>query len=92
MDLRHYDTVAHGLDLAYEDVELVTSNPAGVARSYELTLEAVAATPARQAIADFAAAVANPPQIVASPAFYQSHALFGGRWCVGYPFFLVWFN
>ncbi|KAF8598894.1 hypothetical protein BDV93DRAFT_526494 [Ceratobasidium sp. AG-I] len=80
MDLRHYDTVAHGLDLAYEDVELVTSNPAGVARSYELTLEAVAATPTRQAIADFAAAVANPPQIVASPAFYQSHGLFGGRW------------
>lgn len=80
MDLRHYDTVAHGLDLAYEDVELVTSNPAGVARSYELTLEAVAATPARQAIADFAAAVANPPQIVASPAFYQSQGLFGGRW------------
>ncbi|KAG8705574.1 hypothetical protein FRC09_002878 [Ceratobasidium sp. 395] len=82
MDLRHYDTVAHGLDLAYEDVELVTSNPAGVGRSYELTLNAVAATPARQAIADFAAAVANPPQIVASPTFYQSHGLFGGRWNV----------
>ncbi|KAG9079695.1 hypothetical protein FS749_008306, partial [Ceratobasidium sp. UAMH 11750] len=80
MDLRHYDTVAHGLDLAYEDVELITSNPAGVGRSYELTLEAVAATPARQAIADFAAAVATPPQIVASPKFYQSHGLFGGRW------------
>lgn len=82
MDLRHYDTVAHGLDLAYEDVELVTSNPAGIARSYELTLQAVAATPTRQAIADFAAAVATPPQLVASPAFYQSHKLFGGRWNV----------
>ncbi|CAE6478251.1 unnamed protein product [Rhizoctonia solani] len=80
MDLRHYDTVAHGLDLAYEDVELVTSNPAGIARSYELTLKVVASTPARQAIADFAAAVATPPQLVASPEFYQSHKLFGGRW------------
>ncbi|KAF8671527.1 hypothetical protein RHS04_08252 [Rhizoctonia solani] len=80
MDLRHYDTVAHGLDLAYEDVELVTSNPAGIARSYELTLKAVASTPARQAIADFAAVVATPPQLVASPEFYQSHKLFGGRW------------
>jgi hypothetical protein len=80
MDLRHYDTVAHGLDLAYEDVELVTSNPAGIARSYELTLKAVASTPTRQAIADFSAAVANPPQIIASPQFYQSHKLFGGRW------------
>ncbi|EUC55016.1 Tat pathway signal sequence domain protein, putative, partial [Rhizoctonia solani AG-3 Rhs1AP] len=82
MDLRHYDTVAHGLDLAYEDVELVTSNPAGIARSYELTLKAVASTPARQAIADFAAVVATPPQLVASPEFYQSHKLFGGRWNV----------
>ncbi|GAB1522879.1 hypothetical protein RhiTH_006004 [Rhizoctonia solani] len=80
MDLRHYDTVAHGLDLAYEDVELVTSNPAGIARSYELTLKAVASTPARQAIADFAAVIATPPQLVASPEFYQSHKLFGGRW------------
>ncbi|QRV78526.1 hypothetical protein RhiJN_06541 [Ceratobasidium sp. AG-Ba] len=82
MDLRHYDTVAHGLDLAYEDVELVTSNPAGIARSYEVTLQAVSATPARQAIVDFAAAVATPPQLVASPAFYQSHGLFGGRWSI----------
>ncbi|CAE6528731.1 unnamed protein product [Rhizoctonia solani] len=82
MDLRHYDTVAHGLDLAYEDVELVTSNPAGIARSYELTLQAVASTPARQAIANFAAAVATPPQLVASPEFYHGHKLFGGRWNV----------
>ncbi|CAE6369787.1 unnamed protein product [Rhizoctonia solani] len=82
MDLRHYDTVAHGLDLAYEDVELVTSNPAGIARSYELTLKAVASTPARQAIADFAAVVATPPQLVATPEFYQSHKVFGGRWNV----------
>jgi len=38
MDLRHYDTRAHGLDSSYEDVQPGFSTPHGVARSSEMTL------------------------------------------------------
>ena len=47
MDLRHYDTVAHGLDLAYEDVQPGFSTPEGMARSSDFELWAFAATPSR---------------------------------------------
>ena len=45
MDLRHYDTTAHGLDSAYEDVQPGFSTPHGVARTSELTLYPCGAVP-----------------------------------------------
>ncbi|CAL1711031.1 unnamed protein product [Somion occarium] len=82
MDLRHYDTVAHGLDLTYEDVGDPDPNPNGVGRSYEITLQVVSATPSRDALAQLASVNTQVPQLVASPEFYVSHNLFGGRWNV----------
>jgi len=38
MDMRHYDTVAHGLDATYEDVQPGLSTPYGVARTCEIML------------------------------------------------------
>ena len=38
MDMRHYDTRAHGLEESYEDVQAGLSTPYGVARTSELTL------------------------------------------------------
>ncbi|PFH45838.1 hypothetical protein AMATHDRAFT_157669 [Amanita thiersii Skay4041] len=80
MDMRHYDTVAHGLDLSYEDVGNPDPNPIGVGRSYELTLQVFSATPSRSTLAQLASVHTKIPQLVASPAFYVSHNLFGGRW------------
>ncbi|KAJ7368556.1 hypothetical protein DFH08DRAFT_28596 [Mycena albidolilacea] len=82
IDMRHYDTVAHGLDLAYEDVGDPDPNPIGIGRSYELTFQVVAATPSRDTLAQLASVHTVVPQVIASPAFYASHKLFGGRWNV----------
>ena len=43
MDLRHYDTKAHGLDAVYEDVQPGFSTATGVGRTSELTLFATRA-------------------------------------------------
>ncbi|KAJ7682563.1 hypothetical protein DFH06DRAFT_1161543 [Mycena polygramma] len=82
IDMRHYDTVPHGLDLAYEDVGDPDPNPVGIGRSYEMTFQVVGSTPARATLAQLASVHTLVPQIVASPTFYASHALFGGRWNV----------
>ncbi|TFK41764.1 hypothetical protein BDQ12DRAFT_678450 [Crucibulum laeve] len=82
MDMRHYDTVPHGLDLAYEDVGNPDPNPIGIGRSYELTLQVVGATPSRASLAQLAIVHTQIPQIVSTPEFYASHRLFGGRWNV----------
>ncbi|KAG6806646.1 hypothetical protein H0H93_002660, partial [Arthromyces matolae] len=89
IDMRHYDTVPHGLDLAYEDVGDPNPDPTGVGRSYEAVLQLFPATPSRTVLANFAN-VQGPwpdssllqtkvPQIIANPSFYAEHKLFGGR-------------
>ncbi|KAL0579652.1 hypothetical protein V5O48_002348 [Marasmius crinis-equi] len=82
LDMRHYDTVPHGLDLAYEDVGDPDPDPTGIGRSYETFIQVVPATPSRDSLAQLAAVHTQTPQIVASPEFYASHKLFGGRWNV----------
>jgi hypothetical protein len=79
MDMRHYDTVAHGLDLAYEDVQPGFSTPEGIARSTEMRLWAFDATPSRDRIAALAPALTAPPQLVAAPEWYHAAGVFG-RW------------
>jgi hypothetical protein len=79
MDLRHYDTTAHGLDLAYEDVQKGFSTPEGIVRSDEMVLWAFASTPSRDRIAALSSALDAPPQIVAAPATYHGAGVFG-RW------------
>ena len=79
MDMRHYDTVGHGLDLAYEDVQAGFSIPEGMARSTEMRLWAFPATPSRDTITALAATLTAPPQLVAPPAWYQGAGVFG-RW------------
>jgi len=61
MDLRHYDTKAHGLDSSYEDVQPGFSTPHGVARSSEMTLFPSAAVPAKEDLARQAHLAVEPP-------------------------------
>ncbi|NUR29480.1 MAG: hypothetical protein HOV83_27140 [Catenulispora sp.] len=79
MDLRHYDTVAHGLDLAYEDVQAGFSTPEGMARSSDFELWAFDATPSRDRIRDLSTTLTAQPQLVASPQWYHGAGVFG-RW------------
>ncbi len=79
MDLRSYDTVAHGLDLSYEDVQEGFATPQGMVRSTEMQFWAMAATPARNTIAALSATLTAPPQLVTEPRTYHAAGVFG-RW------------
>jgi hypothetical protein len=79
MDLRHYDTVAHGLDLSYEDVQEGFSTPQGVARSTDMQLWAFDATPSRDTITALSTTLTAQPQIVAPAGWYHGAGVFG-RW------------
>ncbi|KXN82742.1 hypothetical protein AN958_02181 [Leucoagaricus sp. SymC.cos] len=82
MDMRHYDTVPHGLDLAYEDVGDPDPTPVGIGRSYETTIQLFPSTPSRANLAKLADVHTRVPQLVSTPEFYVSKKLWGGRWNV----------
>jgi hypothetical protein len=52
----------------------------GIARSSEITLWALSATPTRERLVQMAAAVQTPPQLAASPQRYLSAGVFGKLW------------
>lgn len=89
MDLRFYhdglgmETHAQeleGLEITYEDYEKGFGTPVGIARSSEITLWALPATPSRERLVQMAAAVQTPPQLAAHPARYLSAGVFGRLW------------
>lgn len=79
MDLRHYDTVAHGLISSYEDVQPGMSTPYGIARTSEITLVPFAALPSEQAISQLSDVLAEQPRLLPTPDYLHSKQAFG-RW------------
>ena len=77
MDLRHYDTRAHGLDSVYEDVQPGFSTAHGVARTSELTLFPTANVPAKEDTVRMARVGAVPPLLLCTPKYLQSVNAFG---------------
>lgn len=77
MDMRHYDTRAHGLGATYEDVQDGMSLAYGVAKTSEFTLYPTAAVPARQQLAAMAKAGTARALLAASPAYIHSAGVFG---------------
>lgn len=89
MDLRFYhdgmgqDTFEkqrEGLEITYEDYEPGFGSPVGVARTSELMLHVLPATPSNQQLANMAAALQQPPLLVAAPATYTEAGVFGTSW------------
>lgn len=90
MDLRFYhdgmgqDTYEKqtrgGMEITYEDYEKDWGSPYGVARTSELFLWAVPATPARADLIQLANVVRTPPQVVALPQYLVTTKIFGGLW------------
>lgn len=89
MDLRFYhdglgmethEQELEGLEITYEDYEKGFGTPVGIARSSEITLWALAATPSRERLVQMAAAVQTPPQLAAHPARYLQAGVFGKLW------------
>lgn len=77
MDMRHYDTIAHGLEEVYEDVQPGFSTPNGVARTSELTLYPSAGLPAKAETANEAITNGNPPLLVCTPTYLHEVKAFG---------------
>ncbi|MDR7331154.1 Tat pathway signal sequence domain protein [Roseateles asaccharophilus] len=89
MDLRFYhdglgmethEQELEGLEITYEDYEKGFGTPVGIARSSEITLWALAATPTRERLVQMAAAVQTPPQLAAHPSRYLQAGVFGKLW------------
>jgi hypothetical protein len=77
MDMRHYDTVAHGLDATYEDVQPGFSTPYGIARTSELTLFASSGVPSNEELSNQARLARQPPLLVTTPEYLHSVNIFG---------------
>jgi len=77
MDLRHYDTRAHGLEEVYEDVQPGFSTPNGVARTSELTLFPSAGVPTKAETVKEASISREPPLLVCTPEYLHSAHAFG---------------
>jgi hypothetical protein len=89
MDLRFYhdgmgqDTYAKqrdGLDITYEDYEPGFGTPKGVARTSELQIWVLAATPTNEELNQIAASIQQPPVVICSPADWQQAGVFGSCW------------
>ncbi|MFD1789755.1 Tat pathway signal sequence domain protein [Sphingomonas floccifaciens] len=77
MGMETYADQVRGLDITYEDYEPGWDTPTGIARTSELTLWALPATPETPRFEAMAAAVATPPQLMASPEHLHRAGIFG---------------
>jgi hypothetical protein len=89
MDLRHYhdglgeDTFIkqrEALEITYEDYEPSFGTPLGVARTSELELQFVAATPSEAELQRIAQRIQEPPLLVASAQRLHVAGVFGPDW------------
>lgn len=69
-----------GLEITYEDYEPGFNSPEGVARTSEVHLWFVAATPARETLAMMQQTLAAPPILANSPAYMHQCGVFGNLW------------
>jgi hypothetical protein len=86
MDMRSYRDVLgmtdypaqnRGLDVTYEDYEPGWDSAKGIARTNELWLWALPATPDAATLESYAAHVARPPRLQASPEHIRAAGVFG---------------
>ena len=89
MDLRFYHggmgmsthpQQLEGLEITYEDYEPGFATANGVARTSELMLWPVAATPGREKLVEMARAVQAPPLLACAPEHYHRAGVFGALW------------
>ena len=77
MGMEGYDAQNQGLDITYEDYEPGWDKALGVARTSELMLWALDATPDTAWLMASAAATATPPQLMTDPAHLHAAGVFG---------------
>lgn len=77
LGLDTYEKQLDALNVTYEDYEPGFGTPYGVARTSELMVVPVEATPPVETLANYAAAVRQPPLLVASPGALHAAGVFG---------------
>ena len=73
-----YDEQLEGLNITYEDYEPGFGTPVGVARTSEMNLWMLAATPSRERFAQLAEEIRAPAVLVATPQTLHEAGVFGG--------------
>ncbi|WP_277963120.1 exo-rhamnogalacturonan lyase family protein [Pseudomonas sp. RIT-To-2] len=95
MDLRFYHDgmgetdfprQREALDITYEDYEPGFGTPLGVARTSEIELQCVAATPSNAQLVDIARRIQDPPLLVADPSRLHRAGVFGPDWAPADPY------
>lgn len=77
MNLCHYDTIAHGLQASYEDVQEGMSTPYGIARTNVLTLRAYDSYPGKEATLRDAQAMTADARLLPTPDYLYEKRAFG---------------
>ncbi|MCP3734749.1 Tat pathway signal sequence domain protein [Sphingomonas sp. RP10(2022)] len=77
MGMEGYDAQNQGLSVTYEDYEPGWDDAGGIARTSELMLWALPATPPTETLAAMARMQAQPPQLMAAPAHLHAAQVFG---------------
>ena len=77
MDLRHYDTEAHGLEAAYEDIQEGMSTPQGIGRTTTLMLQPTTGFPGKEALTRQLDLLTQQPQLVCTPQYLHAQRAFG---------------
>jgi len=77
MGMESYDAQNQGLDTTYEDYEPGWDDASGIARTSELMLWALPATPETAMLVKMAAMQAEPPQLMATPEHLHTADVFG---------------
>jgi hypothetical protein len=75
-----YQKQVDALKVTYEDYEPGFGTPHGVARSTDIILKVVGSTPSREDLAELAATVSTPPQLVPRPGDLLRAQVFSNMW------------
>lgn len=77
MDLRHYDTEAHGLEASYEDIQEGMSTPQGIGRTTTMMLQPTTGYPGDEALTHLLGTLVQQPQLVCTPQYLHAQRAFG---------------
>jgi len=80
MGLDTYDKQLKAMNVTYEDYEPGFGTPKGVARTSELMIWALSATPVREKLVEIANIISTPPMLLCEPGHYKDMEIFGGSW------------
>lgn len=77
MNLRHYDTEAHGLEASYEDIQEGMSTPQGIGRTTTLMLQPTTGYPGDEQLGKLLSTLTQESQLICTPDYLHAQRAFG---------------